>query len=367
MANYDINYDDTRFQQVEADKQAALSDVDKTYDSMISDTDKFVQQGIDASKHWADEQSRLQQERTDFTIEKIEQEKAQAKKDYTKEQSGAYVDWQKQSNQYGVNAEKQASAGLTNTGYSESSQVIMYNTYQNRVATARESYNLAVQNYNNAITEARLQNDSVLAEIAYNAMQEQFELSFEGFQYKNNMIKDKAAMKFQIDNEYNDRWQDVLSQINTENALAEEIRQYNESMAEEKRQFNEQMALEREQFEYTKSKSSGGGGGSSGGGGGGGSKGSSGGTIKKSSGSGGSINKSGSSGGDVNLKSVLDLGYGPISPSNLADKVVKGEVEETTKNGVTTFKKTGKTSTTKKSFTGTFGAISRLSGKGANR
>jgi hypothetical protein len=170
----------------------------------------------------------------------------------------------------------------------------------------------------------------------------------------------------QIDIEFNDRWQDVLKQINTENALAEEIRQYNESLEEEKRQFNEQMALQKEQFEYTKSKSSGGGGGSSGGGGGGGSKGGSGGTIKKTGGSGGSINKSGST-GDVNLKSVLDLGYGPISPSNLANKVAKGEVKETTKNGVSTFEKTGKTSTTKKSLTGTFGAISRLTGKGANR
>ena len=134
-------------------------------------TDQYYQEQINASKEWADKQSQLQQEQTDFAIEKIEQQKEQAKQDYTKEQSGAYVDWQKQSgayvdwqkqsNQYGANAEAMASQGMAGTGYSESSQVSMYNTYQNRVTTAKEAYSRAILNYNNAITEARLQNNSL--------------------------------------------------------------------------------------------------------------------------------------------------------------------------------------------------------------
>lgn len=274
--NYDIDYNDSRFQKVESDKQAALSDLEKTYAGMINNSDKYYQAQIDASKQWADKQSQLQQEKTDFAIEQIEQDKAQAKKDYTKEQSGAYVDWQKQSNQYGANAEQVAAQGLTNTGYSESSQVSMYNTYQNRVYTAREAYNQAVLNYNNSITEARLQNNSILAEIAFEALQKQLALSLEGFQYKNQLILEKANKKTELDNIYHSRYQDVLQQINHENALAEEVRQYNERMAEEKRQYNETLALqkaqlaeERRQFNetmaYNKSKSSGGssGGGSS--------------------------------------------------------------------------------------------------------
>ena len=102
--NYNVNYDDERFQQVQADKQAALKDVENTYGGMIGESDKYYQAQIDASKQWADKQTQLQQEQTDFAIQEIEQDKAQAQKDYTKEQSGAYVDWQKQSNEYGVNA-----------------------------------------------------------------------------------------------------------------------------------------------------------------------------------------------------------------------------------------------------------------------
>lgn len=253
--NNSINYDDERFRQVESSKQQALTDVENTYGGMIGEADKYYQAQIDASKEWANTQQQLQQDNTDFAIEKIEQQKAQAQKDYTKEQAGAYTDWQKQSNAYGVNAEQMASSGLTNTGYSESSKVSMYNTYQNRVATARESYNLAVMNYNNSIKDAQLQNNSKLAEIAYNALQQQLELSLQGFQYKNQLLIEQANKKMEVDNAYYGRYQDVLNQMNTENAMAEEIRQYNESLALQKEQFNEGirqyeegMAFQKDQF-----------------------------------------------------------------------------------------------------------------------
>ena len=230
MPNYDVNYEDERFAKVEAEEQEALTELEQTYGDIIGNTDKYYQDQIDASKDWADKQSQLQQEQTDFTIEQIEQQKGQAQKDYTKEQSGAYVDWQKQSNQYGANAEAMASSGMAGTGFSESSQVSMYNTYQNRVATARESYNQAVLNYNNAIKDARLQNNAVLAEIAANALQTQLELSLQAFQYKNTLTLELADKKLQTKEFYSNEWQKVLNQINTEHALAEEVRQFDETM-----------------------------------------------------------------------------------------------------------------------------------------
>mgnify|MGYP003291735866 CR=1 FL=1 len=227
--NYSVNYDDKRFTEVEADKKAALNQVDVTYGNMIGQSDKYFDKQIDAAQNWADKQSQIQQENTDFAIEKIEQQKQQAQQDYTKEQSGAYVDWQKQSNKYGTNAEQMASAGLTGTGFAESSQVSMYNTYQNRVAAARESYNQAVLNYNNAIKDAMLQNNEALAQIAYESLQKSLELSLAGFQYKNQLILEQSNKKIELDNMYYNRYQDVLQQINHENAIKEDIRQYNET------------------------------------------------------------------------------------------------------------------------------------------
>lgn len=360
--NYTVNYDDPRFQKVESQKNNALSEIEKVYSGMIDQSDAYYQKQIDAAKDWEEKQSQIQQEKTDFAIEKIEWEKEQAQKDYLKEQSASYVDWQKQSNEYGANAEQMAEQGLAGSGYAESSQVSMYNTYQMRVATARESYQRAVVNYNLAIKDARLQNNAALAEIAYQALRQQLQLSLEGFQYKNTLLMDQVGKQMQIDEMYYGRWQDVLGQINTENALAEQVRQYNEKMAEEKRQYdaslaeqqrqhNESLAFQKEQFAWQKAqaaaKSSGGGGGSSGGS----SKKSSGSSssgIKKSSGSSSSsVSKSNSSSSGSNktidMNSVLALGYGPISEAKLANLVSTGQVEQYTSGDKIKFRKSAST------------------------
>lgn len=329
-----VNYDDKRFTEVESQKSEALKDLDNTYDGMIESSQKGYNDQIQASKDWVDKQTEIQNEKTDFAIEEINQQKDQTRKDYLKEQSGAYVDWQKQSNQYGAKAEQQASMGMANSGYSESSQVSMYNTYQNRVAAARESYSRAVLNYDNAIKEAKLQNNSLLAEIAYQGLQEQLALGIEAMQYKNSLIIQKTSEKRAIDTDYYNRWKDVLSQINTENALAEQ-----------QRQFNENMAFQKEQFDWQKAQAA---------------KASSGSSVKKSS--------SGSSGGSssknsqaksvsqksankiwpnnnektatVDMDSVLALGRGPISESTLNSLVASGQVKEVVdpKTGKITFK-----------------------------
>ena len=304
---YEVDYSDERFTEVNTQKQEALTELEQTYGGIIDQTDKYYDDQIQASKDWADKQTQLQNEKTDFAIEQIEQQKEQARDDYIDEQSASYVDWKEQSNDYGVQAEQRAAQGLSNTGFSESSQVSMWNAYQNRVTTAREAYQRAVLNYNNAITEARLQNNAALAEIAYNALQQQLELSLQGFQYKNQLLLEQYNKQLEVDQMYYTRWQDVLEQMNTENALAEQIRQFNESMA-----------LQREQFEFevymaTKDDDSSGGGGSY----------SSGGSSSKTA----TINKdTGSQMSSVTKQSILDAGLGPVSQQGLADAVAAGKV-----------------------------------------
>lgn len=346
--NYNINYDDKRFTEVEADKKAALTDVEKTYGGMVNESDKYYQAQINATEQWGKTQQKNQQAMTDFTIEQINQQKDQAHKDYIKEQSGAYADWQKQSNQYGANAEQVAAQGLANTGYSESSQVAMYNQYQNRVATAREVFNRAVLDYDNDIKEARLQNSSKLAEIAYNTLQKKLELGLQGFQYKNQLIIEQSNQKLKVDEMHYNRYQDVLEQINAENTLKEQIRQHEQNYAlkekeyaEGVRQFNAELQLQQERFAEEKrqfnvaqaAKDAAASGTKSA-------------TIKKSStgkgvasaGSSG-INKTSSSKSSsnntpkVNMQSVLDLGLGPISEERLDSLVRSGTVKEYEKDG----------------------------------
>jgi hypothetical protein len=392
--DYKVNYEDERFQQVEDKHQDRVNDLEQTYTGIIGGAENIYQPQIDALEEWGDKQAQLQQERTDLTIQEIEQQKAQARKDYQKEQSGAYVDWRKQSNQYGTEAEKMASSGLMGTGYSESSQVGMYNTYQNRVAQARESYDRVIMNYNNSINEAKLQNNSALAEIAFNTLTKQLALITEGTMYKNELILQLADKKLQLEQMRDNNWYKVLDQINTENALAEDVRQFDENLkfkstqaeldrawekqkAEVELQFKEQQAaLDRQhdfklleakteaerklaeeehkramakleqqhkndlavlEKKYEISKRSSGTTISKGSGSSSSKKGSS---SSSSKGSSSTVSKTSSSSTKkttVDTNSVLALGQGPISAKNLAGQVASGKVKATTQNGKTTF------------------------------
>lgn len=246
--------DDKRLTAVESAKKDAINSANKTYDSMINGSDAKYNEMIQASKDYATKQQQIQQANTDFAIEKIEQQKDKAEKDYIKEQTGAYTDYQKATDQYGVAAEQQASAGLQNTGYAESSKVQAFTAYQNRYMTARETYNQAVLNYDNAIKDAQLKNNAALAEIAFNALQTQLEYALQGFQYKNQLLQTKLDTQIKLDSEYHDRYQDVLSQINTENALAEQIRQFNEQQALQKKKMEEEIRQYNETMAYQKSR-----------------------------------------------------------------------------------------------------------------
>lgn len=212
-----LAYEHPKATELKAKKEISKqtqTDLDKSnavYDSMINQTEKFYEQQADAVDKWGQTQQQLQQDRTDFTIEQINQQKAQAEKDYVKEQKGAYADYQKQTDEYGANAEAMASQGMAGTGYSESAKVSMYNLYQNRVAVARESYNKAVLEYDNAIKEAQLQNNSVLAEIAFNTLQQKLTFALQGFQSKNSLILEKLNQGFAIDDRMYSRERDAVS------------------------------------------------------------------------------------------------------------------------------------------------------------
>lgn len=341
--NYKVNYDDKRLTDVKSQESAALSDLENKYADMQTNTDKYYDTAIKGVDDYKKQQTDLQNQQTDIAINEIEENKKRTEQDYQKEQKGAYVDYQKQIDPYGGNAEKMASMGMSGTGYSESSQVSMYNAYQNRVAVARESFNRAIVDYNNAITEARVQNSVALAEIAYNALTERTKLLLEQTQYKNQLLADLTNQKLALEQNYWQRYQDIVSQINTENSLAEQVRQHNENLAEEQRQFNilhpqnggsikggnssvggSESAKDKKQAQIeNKDKEN---------------------SAKVSK------DKQKAASEQKMMKSIIDLGYGPISANKLNDLVASGKVIEEEKDGNYTFKNakpTGKLNTSK--------------------
>lgn len=359
--NYEIDPNNKELKDVKADEHEVIKENDRLYNKAIGNLDDSYNKQLDVIETEKNTLTKNQNAAHEFAIEKIEQGKEQAHKNYIKEQSAAYMDYQRQIDPYGVTAETMAANGLKGTGWAESSKVAMYNSYQNRIATARAAFELTKQGYDNQMTEARLQNSSILGEIALNALKAQTELIITTSAEKSKLVLEQAKAKREIKSDYYNRYMQVVSKIIEENKLKEEARQFDATMAEERRQFD---ILHPATTGLTvKGGSSGGSGGGSGGSKSSGGSSSSGSVNKTSAGSGSTSNSS-SSGATIDMDSVLSLGYGPISASKLNQLVAEGKAVKYVENGKIKFKKTvklptskhEKSSSTVKSYAGTRGA-----------
>lgn len=170
-------YKDPRLETVEQEREAALAETDRVYETLIDQTRTGYDQLIAAEEDYQAQQREDQQKQTDLEIQKLQQEQAQLQTDYENEEVAAYTDYREQVNPYGVEAEKLAQAGLSRSGYSEKEKEDLFQTYRDRAAVAREGYKQAVREYGLAIQEARDLNIAALAEIAYNTLKKQTELA----------------------------------------------------------------------------------------------------------------------------------------------------------------------------------------------
>ena len=170
-----VNYK-AQLDQLDEQEKAALAENEQYFKDHAAASDAAYDSEIAGVADWKTQQEGIQNERNSFELQKIEQQQEQAKQDYEKEQRAAYTDWQKQSATHGVAAEQMAAAGMTGSGYAESSKVQMYTAYQRRLVAAKESMDKLTISFNNAMTEARLQNSSALAQIAYEAYEKESKL-----------------------------------------------------------------------------------------------------------------------------------------------------------------------------------------------
>ena len=250
---YSVNYEDERFQDVKSYQAQKETQLNQTYDNILNNSDKYYENQINAAQDYAKQQTELQQAQTDFAIQQIEQHKDEAQKNYVKEQKGAYMDYVRQPR---CNERNMVNMGLSNTGYSESTLAIMYNAYQNRVGTAKESLNNTIMNYNNSITQAIMANNEKLMEIANTALEKQLQLNQQAFEYKNTVILQKEQALQDLNNTYYARYQNVLNEINNEIELQMEMdridREYEQWLAEfnaERERRETENAMRRAEFE----------------------------------------------------------------------------------------------------------------------
>ena len=180
-----------------------IKQVDTIFDTAMSEANKIYGEGGAADTlvdTYETNQGKLIEQQDEYLVSQLDQQKKQVEQSYTQEQSAAYSDYQKQVDPYGVQAEQLASSGLSNSGYAESLKTQAYVAYQNRVAVARQAYQQAVVDFNNAFTEAKMQNDSQRASLAYQLLQMRFENLISGFTYNHQLRMDKANALINVAN-----------------------------------------------------------------------------------------------------------------------------------------------------------------------
>ena len=131
-------------------------------------------------------QEDLVNQQTQMQIDEINRNKAQLDKDTVKTTRGLYTDYQKQANPYGVQAERQASLGLGNSGYGETAQTNLYNAYQKSVTETLNNANTLKANFDNEITRARQQGSITMAQNALEIYKQQMQLLTQEYEMRNN-------------------------------------------------------------------------------------------------------------------------------------------------------------------------------------
>lgn len=246
--------EEERYAKVEADRQNALNQSNQVYNDLISGNAALAQQQKDYINTWQNTQNEIADKNAAYQTELQNQNKEKAQKEFEREaiaSKNAYYDF---INPYGANAEIQAQNGLNNTGYAETTKLGAWNINQNRTAQARATMNNAKLQYDNAIKEIELNRDTTKSQYALQALQQQLEAAVNEFNTSSQLRQSQLSNTQALDSEYNDRYNTVWQQINTEKEQAEAIRQYEQNYALQKQQFQEDIRQFDVNIAYLKAK-----------------------------------------------------------------------------------------------------------------
>ena len=239
--------EEERYSALEQEKQNALNNSNKTYEDLLNQNQQYSNSVNDYLNKYQTTQNDIYDKQTQFQVDLQNQNKEKAEKEYQKEaiaSKNAYYDF---INPYGVQAEIQAQNGLNRAGYSETVKSQAWTTQQNRTAQARANMNEAKLQFDNAIKEAYLNNDVNKANLALQILQQQQEETLRNFNYISDTKQNQLSTSLNLDSEYNNRYNTLYSQIQQEKAREEAIRQWEAEMAEQQRQYNESLAYQKEQ------------------------------------------------------------------------------------------------------------------------
>lgn len=194
-------------------------------EQLYNDLENKYSDNLNQQNKLLEEQSKIQTDQVDANtnqvVNRINQNKDYAEQEYQKQARGAYQDYQKLVNPYGVQAENAYAQGLGKAGYAETSKLNAYNTYQNRYASARSDAERAKTEFDNEIAEALLSGNKDKAQIALNKLQQQMTNMWNNLNLQTDLTNSRVSSNQWLQQFEYQKEQDKLA-----NALAREQFEY---------------------------------------------------------------------------------------------------------------------------------------------
>lgn len=222
--------EDERYKQLQKEKQTAINESDKTYDTLLNENTALSNNVNDYIDKYQTTQGGIYDSQLQREQEKADLGKKKAEEEFNKEaiaSKNAYYDF---ANPYGVQRELQVQQGLGNSGYSETVKSQAWTAQQNRTAQARATMNQAKLQFDEDMKDARLNNDVLKAQLALDTLKMKQDETLRNFNYRSDMTQKRLANNQALDSEYSNRYNTLWSQINTEKQQKEDVRQFEEKM-----------------------------------------------------------------------------------------------------------------------------------------
>ena len=189
------------------------------------DIDNLMNQQNNLLNQQEKKQNEIINKQTQMQVDELNREKEKIDKDVTKTTQGLYSNWQKETNQYGVQAEQLAQQGLSNTGYAETTKTALYNTYQRNVTETLNNSRELKADYDFKISQAR-QNGSVQqAQSALELYSQKMQLLTQNYELRQN--KEKYLYQQQRDKVADQQWQKSFDQQVKQNEIENQWKQKN--------------------------------------------------------------------------------------------------------------------------------------------
>lgn len=155
------------------------------------------------------QQQQITNKQTEMNVAELERNKQEVDKDTDKTNKALYAEYRKASNPYGATAENVASQGLGNSGYAETTQTNLYNTYQKNITDTLNNARDLKADFDVQISKARQTGDITLAQNALEIYNQKMQLLTQEYELRNN----REQFLYQKE-------QDAISQSNWEKEWA---------------------------------------------------------------------------------------------------------------------------------------------------